>query len=59
MTKLPNDRHGSGYIASVFWLWPQVVYFLPSSSDVNGPPKPSRRGSAWSMKVASDRSHQS
>jgi hypothetical protein len=38
VTKLLNDCHGSGHLVSVFWLWPQVVYFPPSSFGENGPP---------------------
>jgi hypothetical protein len=51
VTKLLNDSHGSSYLVSAFWLWPQVVYFLPCSFDVNGPPKPARRMSAFHEKA--------
>jgi hypothetical protein len=48
VTKLLNDSHGSGYLVSVFWLWPQVVYLLPCSLDVDGPRKPPEAdGCAW------------
>jgi hypothetical protein len=35
---LKGDWHGSGHLVSVFWLWPQVVCFPPSSFGENGPP---------------------